>query len=129
VALLATFRLLPLLALRADEHVRSLPPPIAAPLAFLLGNVVSVNPEAGGVPGSGAVQTIANGIAWWALVLSLLGLVIGAASWAIGSHSSNYQYATAGRRAVIVSGLAALLIGAAPTVINFFFTTGQQVHR
>jgi len=90
--------------------------------------VVGVNPDPNGVPGSAAIQSIADGIAWWALLLSLLGLVIGAAAWALGSHSSNYQYATTGRRAVIVSGLAALVIGAAPAVINFFFAAGKQVH-
>jgi Family of unknown function (DUF6112) len=90
--------------------------------------VVGVDPNPGAVPGSSAVQSIANGIAWWALLLSLVALIIGAASWAIGAHSANYQYATTGRRAVLVSGLAALIIGAAPALINFFFTTGQQVH-
>jgi hypothetical protein len=29
---------------------------------------------------------------------------------------------------VLVSGLAALLIGAAPALINFFFPTGLSVH-
>jgi hypothetical protein len=97
-------------------------------IAVARTGVVGVTPRANGVPGSAAIQSIADGIAWWALLLSLLGLVIGAAAWALGSHSSNYQYATTGRRAVIVSGLAALVIGAAPAMINFFFATGQQVH-
>ncbi len=96
--------------------------------AVRAGGVVNVSPIAGGVPGGAAIQSIADGIAWWALLLSLLGLVVGAASWALGSHSSNYQYATAGRRSVIVSGLAALVIGAAPALINFFFNAGQRVH-
>jgi hypothetical protein len=128
VALLTTVRLLPLLALRLDLHVRSLPPPLAAPLTMLLGGVPDITPDAGAAPGSGEMVRIASGIAWWALILSLVGLVIGAAGWALGSHSNNYQYATAGRRAVIVSGLAALLVGAAPALINFFFGAGQQVH-
>lgn len=88
---------------------------------------IGLTPNPHGVPGSATIQSIADGIAWWALLLSLLGLVIGAAAWALGSHSSNYQYSTTGRRAVIVSGLAALVIGAAPAVINFFFSAGQQV--
>jgi hypothetical protein len=33
-----------------------------------------------------------------------------------------------GRRAVLVSALAALLIGAAPPIINFFFNAGLAVH-
>jgi hypothetical protein len=102
--------------------------PFRMGVAAARDGVVGVNPRPNGVPGSAAIQSIADGIAWWALLLSLLGLVIGAAAWALGSHSSNYQYATTGRRAVIVSGLAALVIGAAPAVINFFFATGQRVH-
>ena len=51
----------------------------------------------------------------WALIAALVGLVIGAAAWALGVHSQNYQQSMVGRRAVLVSGLAALLIGAAPT--------------
>jgi hypothetical protein len=34
----------------------------------------------------------------------------------------------AGRRAVLASGGAALLIGAAGPLINFFFHAGQHVH-
>lgn len=110
--------------------VRHLPPAaaVARHALVLLGGIVDVTPSANGVPGSAAIQRIADGIAWWALLLSLVGLVLGAASWAIGSHSSNWQYATAGRKAVIVSGISALLIGAAPALVNFFFSTGQQVH-
>ena len=32
-----------------------------------------------------------------------------------------------GKRGVLVAGLAALLIGAAPAIINFFFNTGTTV--
>jgi hypothetical protein len=51
--------------------------------------------------------------------------VLGAAAWALGSHSNNYQYSSAGRRAVIVSAMAALVIGAAPVVVNFLFSEGK----
>jgi len=96
-------------------------------LMALSGGIVNLTPDPGGIPGAATIQSIANGIGWWALLLSLLGLVIGAATWALGSHSNNYQYATTGRRAVIVSGLAALIIGAAPALVNFFFSAGQRV--
>ena len=33
-----------------------------------------------------------------------------------------------GRRAVLISGLAALLIGAGPGIVSFFFNTGTGVH-
>jgi hypothetical protein len=88
---------------------------------------VSLDVQAGNLPGSSQLQDLANGIGKWALVLSLVGLVIGAAAWALGSHSQNFQQTYIGRKAVLVSGLAALLIGAAQPIINFFFNTGQAI--
>jgi hypothetical protein len=35
---------------------------------------------------------------------------------------------TQGRRAVLTSMVAAILIGAAPALINFFFSAGLAVH-
>ncbi len=87
-----------------------------------------LSPNAAGLPGSATLQSLINGLAWWALLAALAGLVIGAATWALGSHSNNYQHASTGRRAVLVSGGAALLIGAAPTILNFLFSTGQSLH-
>lgn len=89
---------------------------------------VSVSPDMNALPGGAALQSIANGVAAWALVISLLGLLIGAAIWAIGAHSSNYQQTYTGKRTLIASALAAVLVGAAPALINFFFHLGQSVH-
>jgi hypothetical protein len=82
-----------------------------------------------GFPGSSVISTLSNGIGWWALVASFLALVIGAAAWALGSHTNNYQYSTAGRRAVIIAGLAALVIGAAPAFVNFLFNEGNSLNK
>jgi hypothetical protein len=54
--------------------------------------------------------------------------VVGAGIWALGSHAQNYQHAYVGRRTVLVSGIAALLVGASPALVNFFFHAGQGVH-
>src|SRR5579862_9294874 len=89
---------------------------------------VTLSPNAGSLPGGSVLQTLANGLGGWALIAALAGLVIGAALWALGSHSQNYQQSFVGRRAVLVSGVAALLVGAAPALVNFFFHAGQSVH-
>ena len=102
--------------------------PLLSFSASLLGASLTLDPNADALPGSSTLQSITNGIAWWALLASLAGLVIGAAAWALGSHSNNYQHASSGRRAVLVSGAAALLIGAAPVILNFFFSAGQALH-
>ncbi len=91
-----------------------------------VANVV-LNPSVGDLPGGSVLQRLTDGLGGWALVLALVGLVVGAAAWALGVHSQNFQQSLVGRRAVLVSALAALLIGAAPALINFFFHAGQGV--
>jgi hypothetical protein len=87
-----------------------------------------LSPDLSQLPGGGTLQQLANGLGAWALVAALVGLVVGAAAWALGAHSQNYQQSFVGRRAVLVSGLAALLIGAAPRIISFFFAAGSGLH-
>jgi len=89
---------------------------------------VTLNPDAGNLPGGALLQQLTDGLGGWALILALVGLVIGAAAWALGAHAQNYQQAFNGRKTVLVSALAALLIGAAPAIVNFFFHAGQGVH-
>lgn len=89
---------------------------------------VSLTPDASALPGSNALQALANGVAAWALIIALLGLLAGAAIWAIGAHSSNMSQAYTGKRTLLASGMAAVLVGAAPTLINFFFHLGQSAH-
>ena len=89
---------------------------------------VTLNPDTNALPGGQVLQHLMNGIGGWALALSLVGLLVGAAAWALGSHGQNYQQSFIGRRAVLISGLAALLIGAGPGIVSFFFTAGQGVH-
>ena len=88
---------------------------------------VTLNPDPTQLPGGSTLQSLTNGIGGWALILSLVGLVIGAAAWALGAHSQNYHQSFVGRRTVLVSGLAALLIGVGPEIINFFYNTGHSV--
>jgi hypothetical protein len=88
----------------------------------------SIHPNVRSLPGSGTLLQLVNGLAGWALIGALVALVLGAVAWAFGSHSHNVHQAMAGRRAVLVSAAAALLIGAAPVLINFFFHAGSGLH-
>jgi AcrR family transcriptional regulator len=94
----------------------------------LLLDVVGMKPQSDQLPGGALLQNLMDGLQFWALALALVGLVIGAAAWALGSHGQNYQQTYIGRRAVLISGLAALLIGAGPGIVNFFYTAGTGVH-
>ncbi|HUD69927.1 MAG TPA: DUF6112 family protein [Acidimicrobiales bacterium] len=89
---------------------------------------VGLKPNLSSLPGAATLQALMNGVAGWALIGALAALLVGAVSWALGSHSHNVHQSMAGRRAVLVSGAAALLIGAAPHLINFFFHTGSSLH-
>jgi Family of unknown function (DUF6112) len=89
---------------------------------------VSLHPTLGFLPGGGTLQQLVNGMAGWALIGSLAALVVGALGWALGAHAHNVHQATSGRRAVLAAGAAALLIGAAPILINFFFHAGSALH-
>ncbi len=105
---------------------RSWPPHLLTMPVRLVG--VMMTPQVSQLPGGSVLQRLMNGLQGWALALALVGLVIGAAAWALGSHGQNYQQTFVGRRAVLISGLAALLIGAGPGIVNFFFGLGQNVH-
>jgi hypothetical protein len=89
---------------------------------------VALNPNVSLLPGSAQLQQLANGIAGWALVIAVIAMVVGGVLWAIGSHSQNMHQSMAGRKAVVTGLLAGLLVGAAPHLINFVFTTGSGVH-
>ncbi|MBW3662705.1 MAG: hypothetical protein KY469_06370 [Actinobacteria bacterium] len=88
---------------------------------------VAGDPDPSHLPGGQVLQQLTDGIMGWGLILALIALVVSAVTWALASNSNNYQYAVSGRRGVIIAGLAALLIGAAPAIINFFFDTGTTV--
>ncbi|MBW4077949.1 MAG: hypothetical protein HIU84_05450, partial [Acidobacteria bacterium] len=72
---------------------------------------VTLNPSPTSLPGSAALQQMANGIAAWALIGALVALLLGAGLWAIGSHTQNMHQSASGRRAVMTSLVAAVLIG------------------
>lgn len=86
----------------------------------LITAAVSATPDPTALPGSNVLQQIVNGAEAWALAICLLGAFIGAALWAVASHTNSHQYTARGRMAALVSAGAALVIGAAPGLVNFF---------
>lgn len=81
---------------------------------------VSAHPDLRGLPGSNVLQQLVNGAEAWSLAIALLGTFVGAGLWAVASHTHNHQYAGRGRMAALISAAAALVVGAAPGLINFF---------
>ena len=57
---------------------------------------VSATPDPTDLPGSNVLQQIVNGTEAWALAICLLGAFIGAAMWAVASHTHSHQYTARG---------------------------------
>ena len=90
------------------------------PITLPWMTAVSAHPTLTALPGSNVLQQLVNGAEAWALSISLLGAFIGAALWAVAAHTHNHHYAGRGRMAALVSGAAALVVGAGPGLVNFF---------
>lgn len=89
--------------------------------------LVDVRPNPADLPGGNVIQQLMDGLAGWALFGSLAALLISAIVWALGSNSGNYHAAGRGKTGVLISAVTALLVGAAPALINFFNQLGRQV--
>ena len=87
---------------------------------------VTATPDLTALPGSNVLQQLVNGAAAWALAIALIGAFIGAALWAVASHTHNHQFAARGRMAALISAAAALVVGAAPGLVNFFQHLGAS---
>jgi type IV secretory pathway VirB2 component (pilin) len=82
-------------------------------------------PDPSQLPGFNVLQHLTDGVEGWALIAAVVGVVVGAILWAFGHYSQNYQQAYNGRRGVMVSALAAVLIGGAPHIVSFFLGQGN----
>jgi ethanolamine transporter EutH len=85
---------------------------------------VNAQPVLRDLPGSNVLQELVNGAEAWALAVALLGAFVGAAIWAVASHTQNHHYAARGRMAALISAASALIVGAGPGLVNFFERLG-----
>lgn len=88
---------------------------------------VRIDPDPKGLPGSSVLQDLVNGLAFWMLLAALAGVLIGAGVWALASHGNNHHWSARGRSGALVSAAAALVIGGAAAIINFFADMGGRV--
>lgn len=89
--------------------------------------VVKVRPDENGLPGTGALERLINGLAKFALLACVAGVLIGAAQWALGSRSNNYSHTSDGKSKVLYGLLGAFVVGAGAALINFFYDSGSTV--
>lgn len=88
---------------------------------------IDIDPNDSGLPGIAALRTIVGAVMTVGLILSVLALIISAVVWGFGANSSNPHLASRGKLGVLISCAAAVITGAAVTLINFFWNVGQTV--
>jgi hypothetical protein len=89
---------------------------------------VAARPDPNGLPGSNALEKLVNGLFFWTLLACLAGLLVSVVVWALASRGHNPHHAHNGKLGALLSAAGALVAGAAPAIINFFFGAGQSVH-
>lgn len=99
----------------------------AVTLVGLVPMDITINPNDSGLPGISQLRTIVGAVMTIGLVLSVLALIISAVVWGFGANSSNPHLASRGKTGVLVSCGAAILCGAAVTLVNFFWGVGQSI--
>lgn len=88
---------------------------------------VNVTPNTKGLPGITELQNIVGALLTIGLIAALAGLAISASVWAVGNHSANPVLAGRGKSGVLVSFVAAALVGGAVALINFFAGAGATL--
>lgn len=99
---------------------------VMAALSFLTFST-DIEPNTTGLPGLGALERIVGGLLTVGLIAAVAGIALAAIAWAVGSHSSNPHVAGRGKTGVLVSLAAAMLIGAANTLVHFFNAAGASI--
>jgi hypothetical protein len=91
------------------------------------GPTVHVGPNKDGLPGIQEALKIVGALLTFGLIAAVAGVVLAAITWAVGSHSSNPHVAGRGKTGVIASCVAAVLVGGADILVNFFAGAGATL--
>jgi len=73
--------------------------------------------------------TLSNGLAYFALILCLAGVLISVSLWAIGSKGQNPGQELTGKKGMILCLTAAFFIGALPSLMDFLDEEADKVQR
>jgi hypothetical protein len=88
---------------------------------------VPVSPNSNGLPGTHTAEQMVGALLTFGLIAAVAGIAIAAITWALGSHSANPHLASRGKAGVLVSCGAALLVGGADILVNFFASAGSSL--
>jgi hypothetical protein len=90
----------------------------------VLADPPHISPNDDGLPGVGEAEKIVGALLTFGVIAAVAGLGLSAIVWAVGGNSSNPQLAHRGKSGVLVALVAAVLIGGADVLIQFFWHAG-----
>lgn len=94
---------------------------------LLRGSGVTINPNMTGLPGLTQLEHLVGALLTTGVIASIAGFGLSAIVWAVGNHSANPSLAGRGKSGVLVSAAAAMLVGGASLLANFFFNVGLSL--
>lgn len=92
----------------------------ATPISGIKANTTTL-------PGISTLGSLVGSLLDVGLIAALAGLIIAAIVWSLGHHASNPQLAGRGKSGVLVAMAAAVLLGGAVTITQFFFSLGGRI--
>jgi hypothetical protein len=87
--------------------------------------IADVTPNTTGLPGISTITNMVGALLTFGLIACVAGLVIAAIVWAVGHHSANPSVAGRGKSGVLVACAAAVLVGGANVLVDFFVGAGK----
>lgn len=88
---------------------------------------ITITPNSDGLPGISQGEKLVGAVLTIAVIAAVAGLLMGAMTWALGSHSANPQLQSRGKSGVLSGIIAAILAGGALVIIDFFYNIGAQL--
>jgi hypothetical protein len=89
------------------------------------GQSVDANPSSSGAPGAGAIQTLLNWLAQYALWACLASVLAGGGMYAWGRAQGHNGKAVSGSALAAGGAVGAVLVGLAPQIVNSLFDTAR----
>ena len=100
-------------------------PKKGSPVLSVISVLGDIAPNTTGLPGLSTISNMVGALLSIGLIACLAGLVLAAIAWAVGHHSSNPTLAARGKSGVLVAFAAAVLIGGANVLVDFFVNAGR----
>ena len=86
-----------------------------------------ISPNTSGLPGTAEAEKIVGALLTFGLIAAVTGVAVASITWALGSHSANPHLAGRGKTGVLVACVAAMLVGGADILVNFFASAGAAI--